>query len=98
MSQRNGHQRRKSRFMQEFFPGRETRLDLSGRGWDVGSSCDSTAGLANPVLNFTKTPRGGLVPLNARHELFVQLARKPDAKGKFLDARDSVLQSNHVVG
>jgi hypothetical protein len=38
-----------------------------------------------------------LVPLNARHELFVQLAGKPDAKGKFLETRDSVLKSRYVV-
>jgi hypothetical protein len=38
-----------------------------------------------------------LVPLDAGHELFVQLASKPDAKGKFLEARDSVLKSNHVI-
>jgi hypothetical protein len=35
--------------------------------------------------------------LNARHEFFVQLAGKPDAKGKFLEARDSVLKSHYVI-
>ena len=89
--QRNGHQRRQCRFMQELFPGRETRLDLSRSGWDVGSSCDSAARLANPILNLAKTSGRCLVPLNARREFFVQLAGKPDATGKFLEARDSVL-------
>jgi len=37
------------------------------------------------------------VPLNARHEFFVQLAGKPDAKGEFLEARDSVLKSDYVI-
>ena len=83
--------------MQEFFPGRETRLDLSWRGWDVRSSCDSAARLANPILNLPKTSGRCLVPLNARHEFFVQLAGKPDAKGKFLEARDSVLKSHYVI-
>jgi hypothetical protein len=32
VSQRDGYQRREGRFMQELFPGRETRLDLSWRG------------------------------------------------------------------
>lgn len=32
VSQRNGHERRQGRFMQELFPGRETRLDISWRG------------------------------------------------------------------
>jgi hypothetical protein len=30
-------------------------------------------------------------------EFFVQLAGKPDAKGKFLEARDSVLKSDNVI-
>jgi hypothetical protein len=38
-----------------------------------------------------------LVPLNARHEFVVQLAGKPDAKRKFLQAGDSVLKSHHVI-
>ena len=83
--------------MQELFPVRKTRLDLSGRGWNVRSSCDSAARLANPILNLPKTSGRSLVPLNARHEFFVQLAGKPDAKRKFLEARDSVLKSNYVI-
>ncbi len=35
--------------------------------------------------------------LNARHEFFVQLACKPDAKGKFLETRDSVLKSHYGI-
>jgi hypothetical protein len=38
-----------------------------------------------------------LVPLNARHEFFVQLAGEPDAKGKLLEPRDSVLKSHYVI-
>jgi hypothetical protein len=38
-----------------------------------------------------------LVPLNARHEFFVQLARKPDAKRKSLEARDAVLKCHYVI-
>jgi hypothetical protein len=38
-----------------------------------------------------------LVPLNARHEFFVQLAGKPDTKRKLLEVRDSVLKSNDVI-
>jgi hypothetical protein len=38
VSQRNGHERRQGRFMQELFPDRETRLDLFCRRRDVGSS------------------------------------------------------------
>src|ERR1700756_5939329 len=83
--------------MHEFFPGRETRLDLSWRGRDVGSSCDRAARLANPILDFPKTSGRSLMPLNARHEFFVQLAGKPDAKRKFLEARDSVLESHYVI-
>ena len=79
VSQRNGHQRREGRFMQEPFPYRETRLDPSRRGRNVGSSCDGAARLANPILNLTKTSGRCLVPLNARHKFFVQLAGKPDA-------------------
>jgi hypothetical protein len=37
------------------------------------------------------------VTRNARHEFFVQLAGKPDAKGEFFEARDSVLKSDDVV-
>ena len=37
------------------------------------------------------------MPLDARHEFFVQLAGKPDAKGEFLEARDSVLKSDYVI-
>jgi hypothetical protein len=67
--------------MQELFPGRKTRPDLSWRGWDVGSSCDSAARLANPILNLPKTSG----PLNARLELFVQLARVSlTQRGSFL--------------
>jgi hypothetical protein len=66
--------------VQELFPVRKTRLNLSWRGWDVGSSCDRAAGLANPILNLAKTSGRTLVPLNAHHELFVQLAGEPDAK------------------
>src|SRR5260370_42369626 len=83
--------------MQELFPGRETRRDLSWRGRDVGSSCDRAARLANPILNLAKTSGRCLVPLNARHEFFVQLAGKPDAKWKFLEARDSVLKCHYVI-
>ena len=97
MRECNGHERRKGRFMQELFPGRETRLDLSGRAWDVGSICDSAARLANPILNPAKTSGRCLVTVNARHEFFVQLSGKPYAKGKFLEARDSVLKSNYVI-
>src|SRR5579872_246294 len=97
MRECNGHERRKGRFMQELFPGRETRLDLSWRRRDVGSSCDRAAWLANPILNPAKTSGRCLVPLNARHEFFVQLAGEPDAKGKFLQTRDSVLKSHYVI-
>jgi hypothetical protein len=38
-----------------------------------------------------------LVPLNARHQFFVQLASKPDAKRKVLEPQDSVLKSHHVI-
>ena len=37
------------------------------------------------------------MPLNARHELFVQLAGKPDAKGEFIEARDAMLKCHHVI-
>jgi hypothetical protein len=37
------------------------------------------------------------MPRDARHEFFVQLADKPDAKREFLETRDSMLKSNHVV-
>jgi hypothetical protein len=37
------------------------------------------------------------VPLNARHELFVQLPGKPDAKRKFLESRDSVVKSHYII-
>ena len=97
MRERNGHERRQRRFMQEFFPGRETRLDLSWRRWDVGSSCYSAARLADPILNLAKTSGRCLVTLNARHEFLVQLAGKPDAKRKSLEARDSVLKSRDVI-
>src|ERR1700679_2919209 len=83
--------------MQELFPGRETRLDLSRRGRDVGSRGDRAAGLANPILDLSKLSGRCLVPLNARHEFVVQLAGKPDAKRKFLEARDSVLKSHYVI-
>jgi len=53
-------------------------------GGDVGSSCGRAARLANPILNLAKTTGPRLVPLNARHEFFVQLAGKPDAKGELL--------------
>jgi hypothetical protein len=97
VSQRNGHERRKCRFMQELFPSRETRLDLSWRRRDVGSSCDRAARLANPILNLAKTSGRCLVLLNSRGEFFVQLAGKPDAKGELLEARDSVLKSHYVI-
>ncbi len=83
--------------MQEFFPGRETRLDLFWRWWDVGSSRNGTAGFANPILNPAKTSGRCLVTLNAPHEFFVQLAGKPDAKWEFLEARDSMLESHDVI-
>jgi len=83
--------------MQELFPGRKTRLDFSGRGWDIRSSCYGAARLTNPILNLAKTSRRSLMPLDARHEFFVQLPRKPYAKWKFIEARDSVLKSHHVV-
>ena len=35
--------------------------------------------------------------LNARHEFFVQLAGEPDAKWEFLEARDSMLESDYVI-
>lgn len=84
MSQRNGHERRQGRFMQGFFPGRETRLDLSWRWWDVGSSRNGTAGFADPILNPAKTSGRCLVTLNARHEFFVQLAVSRTQSGSFL--------------
>jgi hypothetical protein len=37
------------------------------------------------------------MPLNARHEFFVQLSGKPYAKWKFLEARNSVLESHYVI-
>jgi hypothetical protein len=83
--------------MEELFPRRETRFDLSWRGRDVVSSCDRAARLANPILNLAKTSRRSLMPLDARHEFFVQLAGKPGAKGKFLEARDSVFKSHYVI-
>src|ERR1700730_9624703 len=67
-----------------------------GGGRDVGSSCDRAARLANPILNLAKTS-GGPEPLNARHQFFVQLAGKPDAKRKFLEARDAVLESHYII-
>jgi hypothetical protein len=83
--------------MQELFPRRERRLDLSWRGRDVGSSCDRAARLANPILNPPKTSGRSLMPSDTSHEFFVQLASKADAKGKFLEARDSVFKSDDVV-
>ncbi|MGA9896741.1 MAG: hypothetical protein WBQ09_01475 [Terriglobales bacterium] len=38
-----------------------------------------------------------LMPLDARHEFFVQLAGEPDAKRKFFEARHSVLKRNYVI-
>jgi hypothetical protein len=83
--------------MQELFPVRKTRLNLSWRGWNVRSSCDSAAGLANPILDLPKTSGRSLMPLDAGHEFFVQLAREPDAKRKFLETRDSVLKSDYII-
>src|SRR6516164_368216 len=83
--------------MQELFPGPETGLNLSWRWRDVGSSGDRAARLANPILNLPKTSGRRLVSLDARHEFFVQLPRKPDAKGKFLEARDSVFKGLYVI-
>jgi hypothetical protein len=37
------------------------------------------------------------MPLDARHEFFVQLAGEPDAKRKFLKRRDSVLKSDYII-
>ena len=97
MRECNGHERRKGRFMQEFFPCRQARLDLAWRGRDVGSSCDRTARLANPILDFPKTSGRSLMPLNARHEFFVQLPGNPYTKWKFREARNSVLESHYVI-
>src|ERR1700740_2459072 len=97
MRECNGHKRRQRRFMQKFSPCRQTRLDLSWRGRDVGSSCDRAARLANPILDFPKTSGRSLMPLNARHEFLVQLPGKPHAQGKFLEARNSVLESHYVI-
>jgi hypothetical protein len=97
VSECNGHERRQCGFMEELFPRRETRSDLSRRGRDVGSSCDRAARLANPILNLAKTSGRSLMPLDARHEFFVQLAGKPDAKAKLLEARDSVLKRHYVI-
>jgi hypothetical protein len=83
--------------MHELFPCRETRLDLARRWWDVGSICDRAARLANPILNLPKTSGRSLIPLDVRHEFFVQLAGEPDAKRKFLETRDSVLKSHYVI-
>jgi len=83
--------------MQELFPVGKTRLDFSRRGWNVRSSCDGAARLANPILNLPKTSGRSLVPLNARHEFFVQLAGEPDATRKFFEARHSVLKGNYVI-
>src|SRR5215469_4971008 len=83
--------------MQELFPRRETRLDLSRRGRDVGGSCDRAARLANPILDLAKTSGSRLMPMDAGHEFLVQLARKPDEERKFLEARDSVFESHHVI-
>jgi hypothetical protein len=83
--------------MQELFPVRKTRRNFSWRGRDVGSSCDRAARLANPILNLAKTSGRRLMPPNARHEFFVQLAGKPDAKRKFLEARDAVLKSHYII-
>ena len=83
--------------MQELFPVRKTRLNLSWRGRDIGSSCDRAARLANPILNLAKTSGRCLVPSNAGHQFFVQLAGEPDAKRKFLETRPSVLKSNYVI-
>jgi len=47
--------------MQELLPGRETGLAFSRRG-DAGS--DRATGLANPVLNLTKTAGRSWVPLD----------------------------------
>src|SRR5215469_8848492 len=83
--------------MQELFPRRETRLDLSWRGRDVGGSCDRAARLANPILDLAKTSGRSLMPMDARHEFFVQLTGKPDAKWKFLEARDAMLKGHYVI-
>jgi hypothetical protein len=37
------------------------------------------------------------MPLDARHEFFVQLEGEPDAKRKFLETRDSVLKSHYII-
>jgi hypothetical protein len=44
------------RFMQELFPHRETRLDLSWRRWDVGSCDRAAARLANLILSVLLPP------------------------------------------
>ena len=83
--------------MQELFPVRKARLDFSRRGWDVRSSCYGATRLANPILDLPKTSGRSLMPLDARHEFFVQLAGEPDAKRKFLETRDSVLKSDYII-
>ena len=97
VGQSNSNQRREGRFMQKLLPGRQSRLDLSRRRRDVGSRSDRAARLANPILNLPKPSGRCLVPLNTRHELFVQLAGEPDAKGKLPEARDSVFKSDYVI-
>ena len=97
VSECNGHERWHGRFMQELFPRRETRLDLSWRGRNVGSSCDRAARLANPILNLAETSGRSLMPLDARREFLVQLPGEPYAKGEFPEARDSVLKSYYYV-
>jgi hypothetical protein len=72
--------------MQELFPSRETRLDLSWRRRDVRSRSDRASGLADPILNLAKMSGRCLVPLNARHEFFVHFAGELDAKEKLLEA------------
>jgi hypothetical protein len=37
------------------------------------------------------------MPLNARHEFFVQLTGESDAERKFLQARNPVLESHYVI-
>src|SRR5580704_1461529 len=83
--------------MQELFPVRKARLDLPVRRWDVRSGCDRAAGFANPILDPPKTSGRSLMPLDARHEFFVQLASEPDAKRKFLETQDSVLKSDYII-
>lgn len=97
VSEGNDYERRQGRSMQELFPRREARLSLSWRWRDVGSSCDRAGGLAKPILNLPKTSGRSLMAMDARHEFLVQLPSKPDAKRKFLEARDSMLKSYDVI-